>query len=102
MGRAENPDAIELEGRLDGRSSAEVRAALYDHIERHPDEDVLIDVTRVESIDVTALNLLAAAALKVKRAGGQVVLVGCSPTLGRTVAYRGWRRLFRLERAALD
>jgi anti-anti-sigma regulatory factor len=46
------------------------------------------------------LNLLAAAALKVRRAGGQVVLVGCSPALRRVVAYRGWRRLFRLERAA--
>ena len=53
-----------------------MRDALYDHIERHPDEDVRVDVTRVESIDVTALNLLAAAALKVRRAGGQVVLAG--------------------------
>ena len=94
--------AIELTGRLDGRTSAEVREALYDHIERHPDEDVRLDLTHVESIDVTALNLLAAAALKVRRAGGQVVLVGCSPALRRVVAYRGWRRLFRLERPVTD
>ncbi len=100
MELVDNDGAIELTGRLDGRSSAEVREALYDHIERHPDEDVRVDVTHVESIDVTALNLLAAAALKVRRAGGQVVLVGCSPALRRVVAYRGWRRLFRLERAA--
>ena len=100
MGLVENDGAIELTGRLDGRSSAEVRAALYDHIDRHRDEDVRVDVTRVESIDVTALNLLAAAALKVRRAGGQVVLVGCSPGLRRVVASCGWRRLFRLERPA--
>lgn len=90
-------DTIELEGRLDGRSSAEVREALYEHIERHPDEDLRVDLTRVESIDATALNLLAAAALKVRRAGGTVVLIGCSPGLRRIVAHPRWRRLFRLE-----
>ena len=86
MELVDNDGAIELTGRLDGRSSAEVRDALYDHIERHPDEDVRVDVTQVESIDVTALNLLAAAALKVRRAGGQVVLVrllaGAAPRRG--------------------
>ena len=46
METVDNDGAIELTGRLDGRSSAEVRDALYEHIERHPDEDVRVDVTR--------------------------------------------------------
>jgi anti-anti-sigma factor len=92
-------DAIALSGSLDGRCSAEVREALYEHIERHPDEDVIVDLTLVESIDVTALNMLAAAALRVERAGRKVILRGCSPALRRVVAFGSWRRLFRMERS---
>ncbi len=93
-------DAIALAGRLDGRCSAEVREALYDHIEQHQGEDVIVDLTRVESIDVTALRMLAAAALRVERAGRKVVLRGCSPALRRVLAHGGWRRLFLLERSS--
>lgn len=100
METARAEDAISLSGRLDGRCSAEVREALYDHIEQHPGEDVIVDLTRVESIDVTALRMLAAAALRVERAGRKVVLRGCSPALRRVLAHGGWRRLFRLERGA--
>jgi anti-anti-sigma factor len=92
-------DAITLSGSLDGRCSAEVREALYEHIEQHPDQDVIVDLTLVESIDVTALNMLAAAALRVERAGRRVVLRGCSPALRRVLAFGSWRRLFRLERS---
>ena len=72
---------------------------LHDHIDRHPDEDVILDVTEVESIDVTAMRTLAVAALRVERAGRKVVLRGCSPALRRVLAFGGWRRWFRLERA---
>ena len=89
---------ITLTGHLDGRCSAEVRDALYQHIERHPDENVVVDMTEVESIDATALKMLAAAALRVERAGRRVVLRGCSPSLRRMFAFSGWRRLFFLER----
>jgi anti-anti-sigma factor len=98
MDLMDDNDAIELEGRLDGRSTAEVRDALYDHIERHPREDVRVDCSRVESIDATMLNLLAAAAVKVRRAGGTLILIGCSPAVRRIMSHPRWRRLFRLER----
>lgn len=87
-----------MTGHLDGRCSAEVREALYDHIAQHPGEDVVVDLTRVESIDMTALRLLATAALRVERAGRHLVLRGCSPALRRVFAFGGWRRLFLLER----
>ncbi len=91
-------DCLALEGLLDGRRSAEVREALYHHIERHPDGDPVVDLSRVVSVDVTTMRLLAAAALKVEREGRRLVLRDCSPSLRRAFAFTGWRRLFVLER----
>jgi anti-anti-sigma factor len=95
-------EALSLAGQLDGRSSFEVREKLYAHIGEHPGEDVVVDLSRVESIDATALGMLAAAALRVERAGRKVVLRGCSPALRRVFAFGGWRRLFLLERSPTD
>jgi anti-anti-sigma factor len=89
---------LEVSGRLDGRCSSELRELLYAHIERHRDEDVVVDLSGVESIDGTALRLLAVAALRVQREGRRVVLRGCSPSLRRVFTFGGWRRLFVLER----
>jgi anti-anti-sigma factor len=89
---------LTLSGHLDGRCSSEMRAQLYAHIEDHPDEDVVVDLSGVESIDATALRVLAVAALRVERAGRRIVLRGCSPAIRRVFAFGGWRRLFVLER----
>jgi anti-anti-sigma factor len=77
-----------------------VRELLYEHIGQQPSRDVVVDLTQVESIDVTTLNLLAAAALRCERAGRRVVLRGLSPSLRRVIAYGAWRRLFHVERVA--
>ncbi len=90
--------ALPLGGHLDGRTCSEVREALYAHIARHPDEDVVLDVSEVLSVDATAMRMLAVAALRVERTGHRVVLRGCSPSLRRLVTFSGWRRLFVLER----
>jgi anti-anti-sigma factor len=95
----DNRAALSLTGHLDGRCSAEMREALYAHIEHHPDENVVVDLSAVESLDMTALRLLGTAALRVERAGRRLVLRGCSPSLRRLIAFGGWRRLFLLERA---
>ena len=95
-------EAIALSGHLDGRCTAELREALYTHIAAHPDQDVVVDVSDVESMDMTALQLLVTAALRVERAGRHLVLRGCSPALRRIFAFRRWRRLFRLERIRPD
>jgi anti-anti-sigma factor len=90
--------AVRLAGHLDGRCSAEVREALYDHVARHPDDDLVVDISGVESIDATALKVLAACALRLERAGRRVVLRGGSASLRRLFAFTGLRRLFLWER----
>ena len=49
-----------LSGDFDVRSTMEVRTAIYEHLEGH-DEDVVVDLTDVTSVDVTALKVLAVA-----------------------------------------
>ena len=50
-----------LTGRFDGRSTALVRDLLYARIDEGG--DVVVDLSGVDSVDVTALRLLAAAGL---------------------------------------
>ena len=97
MFMANEDSAMALSGRLDGRHASEMREALYERIEGEQG-DVVVDLTEVESIDVTFLRLLATAAVHVERAGHRVILRGCSPSLRRLIAGGGWRRLFFLER----
>jgi anti-anti-sigma factor len=86
-----------LTGRFDGRSSARVRAALHAHIDEH-DGDVVVDLSGVESIDGTALRLLAGGGHRLQREGRHLVLRGCSQPVLRVLTFRRWRRLFCVER----
>ena len=49
-----------LSGDFDVRSTMEVRTAIYELLEGH-DEDVVVDLTDVTSVDLTALKVLAVA-----------------------------------------
>lgn len=90
--------SVRLSGPLTGRCSAELRELLTEHLADHPDQDLVLDLSEVDSVDLTVLRLLSALALRVERAGHRVVLRGCSPMLRRVFTFGTWRRLFWLER----
>ncbi len=97
VGAVGRDGVLALSGLLDVRRTAEIREALYAQIHRQ-DGDVVVDLSDVETMDVTVMQVLAAAAVRLRRAGRVVVLVGCPTTLRRLIAFRGWRRLFVWER----
>lgn len=75
-------------GAFDVRSTSDVRRALYSLLDA-PEAHVVVDLTGVDSADVTALRVLAAASVYASRQGGHLTLVGC----GKPV-----RRLLHLSR----
>ncbi len=91
-----NGATLRLCGHFDVRSTGMVRDALYAHIDEHP-ADVVVDMSEVEAIDATALNVLAVATHVMEREGRTLVLRGCSPTLRRIIAFTRLRRLMQVE-----
>ena len=89
-----------LTGPFDGRSTSEVRQALYDRIGADSD-DIIVDLTAVDSVDATALRLLAVATRLMERDGRSLTLRGCSPSLRRVLAFTRMRRLVSVERPAV-
>lgn len=85
-----------LSGSFDGRSTSEVRDVLHDLRETYG--DVVVDVSGVESVDLTALRLLAATVRVSERQGHTLTLRGCTPSMRRVIALARMRRLLPAER----
>ena len=87
-------------GDFDVRSTWEVRTALYDHLQGHLDEDVVVDLTGVDTVDLTALKVLAVATRQASRDGHHLTLRGCRPAVRRMLHLSRLMRLVELERHA--
>ena len=87
---------LELSGSLDVRCIGEVRTAVYRLLDEC-DGVVYVNIAQVESVDMTALKMLAVANRVAERAGQQVVLRGGSPGLRRLLHLSHLRSMLPVE-----
>jgi anti-anti-sigma factor len=87
-----------LNGDFDVRSTMEVRMAIYELLGGNSDV-VVVDLSDVASVDVTALRVLAAATVEAGRAGHHLVLRGAGPAVLRLLHMSRLIRVVELERA---
>ena len=91
---------LQLRGDFDVRSTWEVRHAVYEHLQRHRDDDVVVDLSEVRAVDVTALRLLAVATRQAVREGHHLTLRGCGPAVRRMLHISRLIRVVEVERQA--
>jgi anti-anti-sigma factor len=96
MDAAVDGGTLVLRGLFDGRSTSQVRDLLYDLIDEH--DHVVVDLSSVDSIDVTAVRLLAAASALLDGSGRSLTLRGCRPAVRRVIAFTKMRGLLQIER----
>ena len=75
MEQTTDGSTLVLSGSLDVRCTAELRTAVYRLLE-DCDAEVFVDVSGVESVDMTTLKMLAVANRAAERVGQRVVLRG--------------------------
>ena len=88
-----------LSGDFDVRSTMEVRTAIWQHL-HGVDQDLVVDLTEVETLDLTAARVLAYATLEAGRAGHHLRLRGCGPAVRRMLHLSRLARVIEVERAA--
>lgn len=93
-----NGACLVLDGEFDGRSTAEVRDALYRLLGDY-DGDIVVDLTAVRSVDLTALRVLAVATRRAMHEGHRLQLRGCCPAVRRMLHKSRLYRVVDLERA---
>ena len=88
-----------LSGDFDVRSTWEVRDAIYECIDVL-DDDVVVDMTDVSTIDVTALRLLAVATRHAWLAGHHLTVRNPGPAVRRLLHMSRLIRVVEVERVA--
>ncbi len=88
-----------LHGDFDVRSTWEVRNAIYERLESF-DSDVVVDMTDVRTIDVTALRLLAVATRHAWLSGHHLTVRNPGPAVRRMVHLTRLAHAIEVERGA--
>jgi len=89
-----------LSGDLDVRSTSEVRNAVYDAL-RLNEGQITIDLSEVDTVDHTALKVLAVASRFAGRGGRRIVLRGACPAVRRMLHLSHLIRFFEVERESI-
>lgn len=89
---------LRLAGDFDVRSTWEVRNAVYDLLQHH--DDVVVDLSEVSTVDLTALRVLAAATRLSVRQGQRLTVRGCGPAVRRMLHLSRLIRVIEVERTA--
>jgi anti-anti-sigma factor len=91
--------ALLLSGDFDVRSTMEVRSAIHEHLDGF-EQDLVVDLTGVTTLDVTAARVLAYASLEAGRSGHHLRLRGCGPAVRRMLQVSRLARFVEVEHAA--
>jgi anti-sigma B factor antagonist len=75
---------MELTGRLDVHTAADVRLALVDAVSQGTG-DLVVDLSAVEALDATGLGVLVGAHRRADRAGRTLLLSDCSLAVSRVL-----------------
>jgi anti-anti-sigma factor len=77
----------------------EVRSAIYAHL-NDAEQGLVLDLTGVTTLDLTAARVLAYASLEAGRSGNHIFLRGCGPAVRRMLQVSRLARFVEVERAA--
>lgn len=88
---------LRVSGRLDGTSVSEAREQLHTAIAT-TDGDIVLDITDVEWVDVTALAVLVDGHRRLRSQDRRLVLRGCGPRVRRALAVTRLSRVMAIER----
>ena len=88
-----------LRGDFDVRSTMEVRTAIHEHL-HGVDQDLVVDLTGVGTLDSTAARVLAFATLEAGRSGHHLKLRGCGPAVARMLHLTRLARFIEVDREA--
>jgi anti-anti-sigma factor len=89
---------LSLSGAVDARTTEFVRRQVYAELQ-DAEGDLVVDLSEVTSIDLTALRMLAMATRQAHRRGQRLILRGCGPTVLRLLHLSRIARCVEVERA---
>jgi anti-anti-sigma factor len=89
-----------LEGDFDARSTFVVRDVLYAQLAAYG--DVVVDLSGVTVVDMTALRVLAAASRRTAAEGHRLTLRGCPPVVRRMLHLSRLARVVEVERSRIS
>jgi anti-anti-sigma factor len=92
---------LRIGGQLDVRSISELRTAVYQHLEANPGH-VVLDLSDVESADITVLKMLAVASRMANRSGHRVTVRDCPDGVRRLLHLAHLRGLMTVESSSGD